>query len=266
MEQDGRWGKAEEKLLNEMAKQGKFAGILDTKVNLKKVNVDVMSKWITKKIIHIVKMEDDILINMVINLLQTPEVDGKRMQISLTPFLDKNTGKFMEELWTLLVDAQGQSSGIPSVFIEKKKQEILARDAATKPATPTKAVRSGSPPGPGRLSAVKPSTSPPSIRSVIREDDKKRAESRARVHKPRESAPEQHHEDDGERQRARSRRHGLEERSASTKKRHRDEEESDREQSQSRDQDKPRQRYPSRHHDRRDRGEAKPRRSPPRDI
>ena len=41
--------------------------------------------------------------------------------------MEKQAGKFVEELWTLLVDAQQQPSGIPSVFIERKKEEILSR-------------------------------------------------------------------------------------------------------------------------------------------
>lgn len=269
VEQDGRWGKAEEKLMAEMAKNGKFSPVLDTKVNMKKINIDVISKWIAQKIIQIMKKEDDVLINMVINILQGPEVIGKRMQVMLTPFLDKDTQKFMDELWGLLIDAQNQESGIPSLFIEQKKQEIKARsvkeeiktirpnlDSVRVPSTPT---RSGSPPG--RL-ATRVNTSPPSIRSLRGQDeDRKRAESRsARIHRPREQAPIEHRDDDVDRQRARSRRHGLDERSQSTKKRPLEEE---------REEDKPRQRYPSRHHDRdrRERSDAvRARRSPPKDI
>eukprot|EP01031_Cornospumella_fuschlensis_P025138 gene25138-30358_t len=70
VDQDGRWGKAEEKLLQQMEKEGKFAPILNTKVNLKKVNLSVISKWITKRITEIVEMEDEILIGTIINTLQ----------------------------------------------------------------------------------------------------------------------------------------------------------------------------------------------------
>eukprot|EP01039_Chlorochromonas_danica_P008339 gene8339-9192_t len=250
VEQDGRWGKTEEKLLQEMTKQGKFAPILDSKVNMKKVNMEVISKWITQKIILLVRTEDEILINMVINLLQAPEVHPKRMQITLTPFLERNTPLFVEELWSLLVDAQSQPSGIPSSILEKKKQEILSR------APPTRAT---SPPGRLTSSGIRPNTSPPSIRTVIREqDERKRAESRsARVHRPREQAPVQHEENEKERERARSRRHGLDERSQSTRKRPLAPEEEVR----GREGSERRQRFPSRHHDRRD-----ARRSPPKVI
>jgi hypothetical protein len=46
VEQDGRWGKSDEKLISKMSKAGKFAAILDTKINLLKVNIPIISKWV----------------------------------------------------------------------------------------------------------------------------------------------------------------------------------------------------------------------------
>jgi serine/arginine repetitive matrix protein 1 len=54
------------------------------------------------------------------------------MQINLTGFLEKNTMDFMKELWNLLLSAQKSSTGIPQEFLEKKKQEILARKVKRK--------------------------------------------------------------------------------------------------------------------------------------
>jgi serine/arginine repetitive matrix protein 1 len=130
VEQDGRWGKSDEKLMAKMAKSGLFSPILETKVNTKKVNLDVINKWITQKIIEVVGFEDDILINLVINMLQGNNLDGKKMQLDVTGFLEKQAGAFMEELWNLLVDAQSQPSGIPSSFLKRKKEEILSRQQA----------------------------------------------------------------------------------------------------------------------------------------
>jgi serine/arginine repetitive matrix protein 1 len=56
-------------------------------------------------------------------------VNGKEIQITLTGFMEKNTGKFMKELWTLLLSAQNNPSGVPQQFLDaraaetKKKQE-----------------------------------------------------------------------------------------------------------------------------------------------
>ena len=47
--------------------------------------------------------------------------------MALTGFLEKKTQSFVEELWTLLADAQSNPTGISTVFLEKKKSEILKR-------------------------------------------------------------------------------------------------------------------------------------------
>ena len=127
-DQDGSsWGATDSKLLNKLTKAGKFSAILETKVNLKKINLDVISKWIHEKIVELVNFEDEILINLIVNMLQGEEVDGKVLQLNITGFLGKESKAFVEELWTLMLDAMNQPSGIPSLFIERKKQEILKR-------------------------------------------------------------------------------------------------------------------------------------------
>ena len=65
-------------------------------------------------------------IEMVLNcvcaiLLQV--VNGKEIQISLTGFMEKNTGKFMKELWILLLSAQKNASGVPQQFLDAKEEE-----------------------------------------------------------------------------------------------------------------------------------------------
>lgn len=47
----------------------------------------------------------------------------------MTGFLNgKNARQFMDELWALLLSAQDSDTGIPSEFIEEKKEEILKRE------------------------------------------------------------------------------------------------------------------------------------------
>lgn len=59
-------------------------------------------------------------------VLQHP--DGKVMQINLTGFLNgKNAREFMKDLWPLLLSAQENIAGIPSAFLEQKKEEIKQR-------------------------------------------------------------------------------------------------------------------------------------------
>jgi hypothetical protein len=69
VEQDGRWGKSDEKMIAKMTKAGMFAPILETKVDLKKVNIDIISKWICEKVTDILGFDDDIINNLIVNLL-----------------------------------------------------------------------------------------------------------------------------------------------------------------------------------------------------
>lgn len=62
-------------------------------------------------------------------VLQHP--DSKMMQINLTGFLNgKNAREFMKDLWPLLLSAQENIAGIPSAFLEQKKEEIKQRQVS----------------------------------------------------------------------------------------------------------------------------------------
>lgn len=50
-------------------------------------------------------------------------MDGKQVQISLTGFMERNTGKFMKELWSLLISAEQNLSGVPQQFLDEKEEE-----------------------------------------------------------------------------------------------------------------------------------------------
>lgn len=54
-------------------------------------------------------------------------MDGKYIQIQLTGFMEKNTIKFMRELWSLLLSAQQNASGVPQQFLDAKEAEIQQR-------------------------------------------------------------------------------------------------------------------------------------------
>lgn len=65
------------------------------------------------------KIDLIILLNIIIK-----DQDPKRMQINLTGFLESKTQSFLSELWNLLLSAQNSVGGIPTEFIEQKKQEL----------------------------------------------------------------------------------------------------------------------------------------------
>lgn len=50
--------------------------------------------------------------------------DPRKLQISLTGFLEASARPFMGELWRLLVSAQQSVGGVPRAFVEAKKLEM----------------------------------------------------------------------------------------------------------------------------------------------
>lgn len=52
------------------------------------------------------------------------KVDPKHIQVTLTPFLEKNTAAFTEKLWNLLLSAQNDPMGIPAEFVQQRMEEI----------------------------------------------------------------------------------------------------------------------------------------------
>uniref|UniRef100_H2YMJ4 Serine/arginine repetitive matrix protein 1 n=1 Tax=Ciona savignyi TaxID=51511 RepID=H2YMJ4_CIOSA len=124
-DQDNRFANKQKKLLKSM----KFAEGLDVKVDMKKVRLDTMKPWISKRITEILGFEDDVVIEFVFNSLEEQHPDPKVLQINLTGFLNgKNSRLFLGELWELLASAQANGAGIPQVFLDEKKEEIRRRE------------------------------------------------------------------------------------------------------------------------------------------
>ena len=93
---------------------------------MSKVNLDTIKPWITTRVNQLLGIDDDVIVEFVFNLLEnTQHPDPKEMQMNLTGFLNgKNARIFMQELWDLLTSAQENIGGIPSIFLEQKKEEI----------------------------------------------------------------------------------------------------------------------------------------------
>ncbi|MCJ1485047.1 hypothetical protein MMC06_005220 [Schaereria dolodes] len=109
-----------------LLKQTKFPPEFNQKVDMQKVNVEVMKKWIAGKISEILGSEDDVVIELCFNLLEGSRFpDIKVLQIQLTGFLDKDTAKFCKELWSLCLSAQGNPQGVPKELLEAKKLELI---------------------------------------------------------------------------------------------------------------------------------------------
>ncbi|KAL9039497.1 MAG: hypothetical protein Q9214_004853 [Letrouitia sp. 1 TL-2023] len=108
-----------------LIKQTKFPPEFNQKVDMTKVNVEVMKKWIAGKISEILVDEDDIVIQLCFNLLENSRF--------LTGFLQKGTPKFCKDLWTLCLSAQNNSSGVPKELLEAKKLELIQEKLMKKP-------------------------------------------------------------------------------------------------------------------------------------
>ncbi|KAG1826653.1 hypothetical protein EV424DRAFT_1345436 [Suillus variegatus] len=122
-DQDRRFSDKELKLLKSM----KFPSEFDKKVDLKKVNLNVIRPWIAKKVTELVGFEDEVVVEYAMGLLDDPNhttPDPKKMQINLTGFLTASTPSFMTALWSLLLEAQEHPAGVPQTFVEEKKEEM----------------------------------------------------------------------------------------------------------------------------------------------
>ncbi|XDG06580.1 hypothetical protein ABKA04_006195 [Annulohypoxylon sp. FPYF3050] len=104
----------------------KFPPEFNQKVDMQKVNLQVMKKWIASKISEILGSEDDVVTELCFNLIEGPRYpDIKSMQIQLTGFLDKDTAQFCKDLWNLCLSAQSNPQGVPKELLEAKKLELI---------------------------------------------------------------------------------------------------------------------------------------------
>ncbi|KAK8056779.1 hypothetical protein PG993_002006 [Apiospora rasikravindrae] len=104
----------------------KFPPEFNQKVDMQKVNLQVMKKWIASRISEILGSEDDVVTELCFNLVEGSRYpDIKSMQIQLTGFLDKDTAPFCKELWKLFLSAQGSPQGVPKELLEAKKAELI---------------------------------------------------------------------------------------------------------------------------------------------
>ncbi|RLN90786.1 hypothetical protein BBJ28_00005758 [Nothophytophthora sp. Chile5] len=123
VDQDSRYFSQNKKLLAKMS----FPPCFDERVDLAKVQREVINQWVTERITELLGFEDDIVVSMAINLLE-PKVDERldprQLQVALTGFLEKQAAPFTQELWELLLSAQANATGIPNAIMDKKKQEM----------------------------------------------------------------------------------------------------------------------------------------------
>jgi len=110
----------------------RFPPEFDRKVNMDKVALPVIKKWIAERILAILGFEDDILVQFIFNMLDSAKEahqspDPKHIQIHLTGFLEQDARAFTEELWTHLVTACHNAGGIPTAMLEATKKKLAMK-------------------------------------------------------------------------------------------------------------------------------------------
>lgn len=109
----------------------KFPPTFTRKVDIRKVNMEVMKKWIAQRITELLGMEDDVTVDFAYELMTdktgasfNPNI--KLLQIKMQGFLGEGpSATFCSELWDLMLSAQDSSLGVPSQLLEAKKAELM---------------------------------------------------------------------------------------------------------------------------------------------
>ena len=57
------YGDADKKLIKKLTAAGKFDASLDQKLNIEKVNVEVMVRWVNERLTELLGFEDDVVVN-----------------------------------------------------------------------------------------------------------------------------------------------------------------------------------------------------------
>ncbi|KAH8884574.1 PWI domain-containing protein [Thozetella sp. PMI_491] len=119
-----------------LLKSTKFPSEFSQKVDMTKVNLPVLKKWIAGKVTEILGSEDDVVIELIFNLIEgARHPDIKALQIQLTGFLDKDTAPFCKEMWKLFLSAQSSPQGVPQELLEAKKLELIQEKVSLPVAT-----------------------------------------------------------------------------------------------------------------------------------
>ncbi|KAJ2904720.1 PWI domain-containing protein [Zalerion maritima] len=131
-----------------LLKSTKFPPEFNAKVDMQKVNLQVMkklgafpspvlsyrakitnshsSRWIAGRIAEILGDDDDVVIELCFGLIEGSRYpDIKSLQIQLAGFLEKETASFCKELWKLCLSAQTSPQGVPKELLEAKKMELI---------------------------------------------------------------------------------------------------------------------------------------------
>ena len=123
--QDSRFQNPDTKILSSM----KTPKIFSTTVSKKNIIIlPIIKIWLNQKIIEFLEFEDETLVNLIINLINSSneKIDPKNMQYQLSGFLGDKTYSFMKKFWKLLINVQEcylKDKKIPDELIKLKEED-----------------------------------------------------------------------------------------------------------------------------------------------
>ena len=103
--------------------------IFNTTVSKKNIIIlPIIKLWLTQKIIELLEFEDETLVNLIINLINSSQekIDPKNMQYQISGFLGDKTYSFMKKFWKLLINVQEcylQDKRIPEELYILKEED-----------------------------------------------------------------------------------------------------------------------------------------------
>ena len=105
--QDARFADKASLLLQSL----RFPSVYRRKVDLSLVRLDEVSRWVQRRVVELVGLEDEVLVGLVVSTLSQAraakrEVDPRQLQLDLTGFLSGDAEAFTSALWQLLLDQQ----------------------------------------------------------------------------------------------------------------------------------------------------------------
>ncbi|SBS96731.1 pre-mRNA splicing factor, putative [Plasmodium malariae] len=130
-EQTPFFGDKEKKLMEKLV----WPEIYNYKIDVTKINFNVVEKWINKKLIEILGFEDDILYEYCISQLKYAKekkddeeqnyLNAKKLKINLTGFIgNKKSEIFVRELLELLISNERNEEKLLSSLMENRKNEM----------------------------------------------------------------------------------------------------------------------------------------------
>ena len=107
---------------------------MNKKLNINKINLEILEAWITSKTTEILGIEDELLIGIIIEYLNVHKENVIQHELlsEIEPYLEDQSETFIKELWDICQLAEKEEDGIPTCLqlerVNKKRKRSQSRD------------------------------------------------------------------------------------------------------------------------------------------